>query len=170
MRHSIGAKRDHRVGAGLALRNSHHSPDRVYYKYRNYVLLVRSGTPSIDPCWAIRTALALIWGPLKVLASEDDKGPSSQRPSPECATACSAAVACAAGRGPRADEPSRNGRAQSPSGDRSDAQAQWRPCLLVRFGWAVVSGGALVSGGAAATATRSTRMTMPSVLLRNGLK
>lgn len=73
LRHSIGRMRDHAVGAGVKVRTSHHSPDRQYYRYRNYLLLVRDGTAGVDPAWALRTLLALVWGPLKILALEDEK-------------------------------------------------------------------------------------------------
>lgn len=72
MRHSIGRMRTHRVG-GVGVRNSHHSPDRHYYKYRNFLLLVRSGTARHDTRWTLRTALSLGWGPLKILAFESEK-------------------------------------------------------------------------------------------------
>lgn len=42
--------------------------------------------------------------------------------------------------------------------------------LQLCTGWIYADDGAQVSGKAAATATRSTKMTMPRVLLRNGLK
>jgi rhamnosyltransferase len=73
MRHSIGAMRTHRVAGTVKIRNSHHSADRQYYKYRNYVLLVRDGTARTDRRWALRTGLALGWGPMKIMAFEDDK-------------------------------------------------------------------------------------------------
>lgn len=72
MQHSIGMMRAHAVGR-MQVRNSHHSPDRQYYKYRNYVLLVRDGTALADLRWALRTLLALAWGPLKILVFEADK-------------------------------------------------------------------------------------------------
>lgn len=73
MKHSIGAMRASQVVPGLAVRNLHHSADRAYYKYRNYLLLVRSGTAGADPRWALRTGLALAWGPIKVLFFETDR-------------------------------------------------------------------------------------------------
>lgn len=73
MRHSIGAMRTHRVARTFGIRNSHHSAERQYYKYRNYVLLVMDGTARTDRRWALRTGLALGWGPLKIMAFEDDK-------------------------------------------------------------------------------------------------
>lgn len=73
MKHSIGAMRASQVVPGLAVRNLHHSADRAYYKSRNFLLLVRSGTAQADPQWALRTALALAWGPIKILFFETDK-------------------------------------------------------------------------------------------------
>ena len=73
MRHTSGGTRRHGVG-GVTVSASHHSADRHYYRYRNFVLLVRDGTARADGRWARRVALALAWGPLKVLAFEDDKG------------------------------------------------------------------------------------------------
>lgn len=72
MRHSIGRMRTHQV-AGLGIRNSHHGADRQYYKYRNFLLLVRRGTARHDLRWALRTLLALTWGPLKIVAFEDER-------------------------------------------------------------------------------------------------
>lgn len=72
MRHSIGRMKTHKV-AGVGVRNSHHSADRQYYKYRNYLLLVRRGTARHDGRWALRTLLALIWGPIKIVAFEDER-------------------------------------------------------------------------------------------------
>lgn len=72
MRHSIGTMRTDRI-AGVGIRNSHHAPDRQYYKYRNFILLVRAGTARTDVVWALRTLLALTWAPLKILAFEEDK-------------------------------------------------------------------------------------------------
>jgi rhamnosyltransferase len=73
VRHSIGQMRSHSVMPGLTVRNSHHSADRQYYKYRNYLLLLRDGTARIDPRWCVRTALALSWGPLKIMVFETSK-------------------------------------------------------------------------------------------------
>jgi rhamnosyltransferase len=73
MRHSIGAMRTHRVAGAFGIRNSHHSPERQYYKYRNYVLLVMDGTARTDRRWELRAGLALAWGPLKIVAFEEDK-------------------------------------------------------------------------------------------------
>jgi rhamnosyltransferase len=68
--HSLGATRSH-VVAGLAkVRASHHSADRQYYKYRNFLLLARAGTLRAEPRWAARQAAALAWGPLKILLLE----------------------------------------------------------------------------------------------------
>ena len=73
MRHSIGAMRDHHVIGSLSVRNSHHVPDRYYYRYRNFVLLVRDGTASADRRWIARVGAALAWGPLKTVLFEEAK-------------------------------------------------------------------------------------------------
>ena len=75
MRHSIGAMREHRLAGRVSVRNSHHSADRQYYKYRNFVLLVRDGTALVDRAWAARVGAALAWGPLKIALFEEDKVP-----------------------------------------------------------------------------------------------
>jgi rhamnosyltransferase len=73
MRHSVGAMTEHHFGR-LTVRASHHGPDRQYYKYRNFVLLVRNGVALTDLNWALRTTLSLVVAPVKILALEDDKG------------------------------------------------------------------------------------------------
>lgn len=73
MRHTIGASRDHHVAGRVSVRTSHHVADRQYYKYRNFVLLVRDGTALVDRLWAVRVGAALAWGPAKVLLFEEDK-------------------------------------------------------------------------------------------------
>lgn len=72
LQHSVGNMRTHQV-AGVDVRNSHHSADRQYFKYRNFLLLLRDGTAFTDLHWTLRTLLALLWGPLKILVFEDDK-------------------------------------------------------------------------------------------------
>jgi GT2 family glycosyltransferase len=73
MRHSIGAMRDHHLIGRLSVRNSHHTPDRQYYKYRNFVLLVRDGTALVDRRWIARAGAALAWGPVKIVFFEEAK-------------------------------------------------------------------------------------------------
>jgi GT2 family glycosyltransferase len=73
MKHSIGAMRDHRLAGRVSVRNSHHAADRQYYKYRNFVLLVRDGTALVDRPWMARVGAALAWGPLKIALFEEDK-------------------------------------------------------------------------------------------------
>jgi rhamnosyltransferase len=73
MRHSIGDPRDHHVIGRLSVRSSHHTADRQYYKYRNFVLLLRDGTAATDKAWAARVGLALAWGPIKMVLFEEDK-------------------------------------------------------------------------------------------------
>lgn len=70
--HSLGATRTHRV-AWVGVHASHHSADRQYYKYRNFLLLARAGTLRGEPRWAARQAAALAWGPLKILLLERDR-------------------------------------------------------------------------------------------------
>ena len=72
MRHSIGQMQTH-VVAGVSVRNSHHGADRQYYKYRNFLLLIRRGTARHDLRWALRTLVALSWAPLKIVVFEDDR-------------------------------------------------------------------------------------------------
>lgn len=70
--HSLGATRTHQV-AGVGVRATHHSADRQYYKYRNFILLARAGTLRGVPRWALRQAAALAWGPLKIVVLEHDR-------------------------------------------------------------------------------------------------
>lgn len=72
MWHRIGSTRTHQL-LGRAVAVSHHSPDRQYYKYRNYLLLQRDGTFKADRPLAARTAVSLIIAPLKILLWEDSR-------------------------------------------------------------------------------------------------
>lgn len=72
LRHSIGAGTTHGVGR-VAVRTSNHGADRQYYKYRNFLLLLRSGLLGQQTRWVLRSALALAWGPVKVVLFEHDK-------------------------------------------------------------------------------------------------
>ncbi len=72
LEHSIGSPRVHRVGP-LSVRTSNHSADRVYYRYRNFVLVARSGVARDDARWALRSLLALAWTPLRIAAFENDR-------------------------------------------------------------------------------------------------
>ncbi len=73
LQHSIGHWSSHSVPLLGQVTTSNHSPDRQYYKYRNYLLLARSGDLVHDPAWSARTALGLALGVGKVLAFESDK-------------------------------------------------------------------------------------------------
>ncbi|MGY2876235.1 rhamnosyltransferase [Marmoricola sp. URHA0025 HA25] len=72
MRHSVGSMSEHHFGT-LTIRASHHAADRQYYKYRNFVLILRSRIALIDTPWALRTVVSLVVAPLKILAFEKDK-------------------------------------------------------------------------------------------------
>lgn len=71
--HSIGRATSHRVPLLGEVTTSNHNADRQYYKYRNYLLLARSGELAHDPRWSARTAFGLGLGIGKVLAFESDK-------------------------------------------------------------------------------------------------
>jgi rhamnosyltransferase len=73
MLHSLGATRTHRFAGVVRVRASHHSADRQYYKYRNFILLARAGTFRGATWWALRQAAALGWGPLKIALLEQDR-------------------------------------------------------------------------------------------------
>ena len=73
LEHSIGNATTYRLPLLGDVSTSNHSPDRQYYKYRNYLLLARSGALAHDPRWSVRTALGLGLGIGKVLAFESDK-------------------------------------------------------------------------------------------------
>jgi GT2 family glycosyltransferase len=73
LEHSIGRDTSHRLPLLGEVTTSNHSADRQYYKYRNYLLLARSGTLAHDPRWSARTALGLGLGVAKVVAFESDK-------------------------------------------------------------------------------------------------
>lgn len=72
--HSIGAATSHRLPLLGEVTTTNHSPDRQYYKYRNFLLLSREGTLAQQPAWAARTALGLAFGVGKIVAFEDDRG------------------------------------------------------------------------------------------------
>lgn len=70
MRHSLGAT-DLRSVGGIRVPVSHHSADRQYYKYRNFLLLLRE--PAFrrdDRAWLLRSLLSLSLGPAKILLFE----------------------------------------------------------------------------------------------------
>lgn len=73
LRHTIGRTSRHRVPFVSQVSTSNHPADRQYYKYRNFVLLGRSGELLHDPMWTVRTALGLTLGVGKVLAFEEDR-------------------------------------------------------------------------------------------------
>jgi GT2 family glycosyltransferase len=73
LEHTIGRATTHRVPLIGQVTTSNHNADRQYYKYRNYLLLARSGELAHDPRWSARTALGLGLGVGKVLAFESDK-------------------------------------------------------------------------------------------------
>ncbi len=74
LEHSIGRATTHHVPLLGQVTTSNHAADRQYYKYRNYLLLARSGELVDDPKWSVRTAFGLGLGIGKVLALENDKG------------------------------------------------------------------------------------------------
>jgi len=71
--HSIGAQTHHRLLGVVAVHASNHSPDRQYYKYRNYVLLARDRTLMADPRSAVLDGAALLWQPLKIALFERNR-------------------------------------------------------------------------------------------------
>jgi len=73
LEHTIGRSTTHRVPLVGEVTTSNHVADRQYYKYRNYLLLARSGQLGHDPTWSARTAFGLGLGVGKVLAFESDK-------------------------------------------------------------------------------------------------
>lgn len=73
LHHSIGAQSSHRLFGILPIITSNHSPDRQFYKYRNYMLLTKDGTLWRDPRRAVIDGLALAWGPVKILLFESHK-------------------------------------------------------------------------------------------------
>jgi GT2 family glycosyltransferase len=73
LEHSIGRATTHHVPFVGDVTTTNHTPDRQYYKYRNYLLLARTGKLGPDTRWSLRTALGLGLGVGKVLAFEDDK-------------------------------------------------------------------------------------------------
>lgn len=70
--HSIGRGAECRIG-GVMIRTSNHAADRQYYKYRNFLLLLRAGTLRGDRRWAARSAASLAWTPVRVALLEDDR-------------------------------------------------------------------------------------------------
>jgi len=73
LEHTIGRTSSRHVPLLGDVTTSNHDADRQYYKYRNYLLLARSGELTHDPRWSLRTALGLGLGVGKVLAFESDK-------------------------------------------------------------------------------------------------
>ncbi len=73
LQHSIGRATSHRLPLLGQVSTSNHTPDRQYYKYRNFLLLGRYGELTHNPAWSARTALGLTLGVAKVLAFETDK-------------------------------------------------------------------------------------------------
>jgi rhamnosyltransferase len=72
--HSIGHLTRHRLPGGLEVGTTHHGSDRQYYRYRNFVLLTRDGTfRHEDRPWKLRSALALVLAPVKILLFESDR-------------------------------------------------------------------------------------------------
>ena len=71
--HSIGRSTRHHLPLLGDVTTTNHTPDRQYYKYRNYLLLARAGELGGDLRWTARTALGLGLGVAKVVAFEDDK-------------------------------------------------------------------------------------------------
>lgn len=73
LRHTIGRASRHRVPFVRQVSTSNHPPERQYYRYRNFVLLGRSGELLHDPMWSLRTALGLTLGVGKVLVFEEER-------------------------------------------------------------------------------------------------
>jgi GT2 family glycosyltransferase len=73
LQHSIGRATAHVLPLLGAVSTSNHTADRQYYKYRNFLLLGRSGELAHDPVWSARTAVGLVLGVGKVLALENDR-------------------------------------------------------------------------------------------------
>ncbi|HET7725656.1 MAG TPA: glycosyltransferase, partial [Propionibacteriaceae bacterium] len=73
LQHSIGRASTHRVPFVHEVTTSNHPADRQYYKYRNFLLLGRSGELLHAPAWTLRTALGLALGVGKVIAFEEDR-------------------------------------------------------------------------------------------------
>lgn len=70
--HSVGTPQEHHV-LGLHVTSTNHSPTRLYYRYRNFVLLAREGRFGVESAWLRRTALSLLATPAKILLLEDAK-------------------------------------------------------------------------------------------------
>jgi len=72
--HSIGHLTRHALPDGFAVSTTNHGRDRQYYKYRNFILLIRDGTFRQEGLtWKARSALALAFAPVKILALESDR-------------------------------------------------------------------------------------------------
>ena len=70
LNHAIGQGVSHRL-LGLRVVTTNHSPDRLYYRYRNFVLLAREGRFRTRSSWFLRTTLSLFATPAKILLYED---------------------------------------------------------------------------------------------------
>jgi rhamnosyltransferase len=72
MQHAIGDMRTHRLGP-LRVVSTNHSPDRLYYRFRNITLLLRDGTFSVDRKAGSRAASSLLLTSLKIVAVERNR-------------------------------------------------------------------------------------------------
>lgn len=69
LEHSLGEWTPRRLGP-IRLTLTHHSKDRLYYRYRNFVLLLRDPAFRRDRAWVFRSAIALAYGPIKLSVFE----------------------------------------------------------------------------------------------------
>ena len=73
--HTLGAASRHPIPLLGEVTTTNHSPDRLYYRYRNALLVARAGGFGMEARWATRVALGLMLGVGKVLLLEHDRMP-----------------------------------------------------------------------------------------------
>ncbi|MDO5287495.1 MAG: glycosyltransferase [Actinomycetia bacterium] len=71
--HTLGAATRHQLPLIGEVTTTNHSADRLYYRYRNALLVARAGGLGMEARWAARTALGLVLGVGKVVALEHDR-------------------------------------------------------------------------------------------------
>jgi len=68
--HAVGQATTHRF-LGLSVVTTDHSPQRLYYRYRNFVLLARQRRFRGQRSWFWQTTFALVVAPAKIVLFED---------------------------------------------------------------------------------------------------
>jgi rhamnosyltransferase len=73
LKHTLGNQTEHRILGLVTVFTTHHSPDRRYYRYRNYLLLLRAGTFAPRPRQIFVDGLRLTSEAVVMLMFEHDR-------------------------------------------------------------------------------------------------